>query len=77
MPKDRQLKMGFMLHGVGTGWGDWRQPDASTNFAYHKKQATIAEKAKFDFLFVADSVFITAKSSPHYLSLRVRKGNPV
>lgn len=70
MPTDRQLKMGFMLHGVGMGWGDWRHSDsdpaASTNFAYYKHQATIAESAKFDFLFVADSVFITAKSSPHY-----------
>ena len=28
----------------------------------------MAEAAKFDFLFVADSVFITEKSSPHYLN---------
>lgn len=72
MAKKRQLKLGFMLHGVGMGWGDWRHPDAdptaSTSFAYYKRQAQLAEAAKFDFLFVADSVFITEKSSPHYLN---------
>jgi FMN-dependent oxidoreductase (nitrilotriacetate monooxygenase family) len=72
MSAKRQLKLGFMLHGVGMGWGDWRHsdadPSASTNFAYYKKQAQLAEAAKFDFLFVADSVFITEKSSPHYLN---------
>jgi FMN-dependent oxidoreductase (nitrilotriacetate monooxygenase family) len=72
MTQKRQLKLGFMLHGVGMGWGDWRHPDAdptaSTSFAYYKRQAQLAEAAKFDFLFVADSVFITEKSSPHYLN---------
>ncbi|MCX8282071.1 LLM class flavin-dependent oxidoreductase [Phyllobacterium sp. 0TCS1.6C] len=72
MTGKRQLKLGFMLHGVGMGWGDWRHPDAdptaSTNLAYYKRQAQLAEAAKFDFLFVADSVFITEKSSPHYLN---------
>lgn len=72
MADNRKLKLGFMLHGVGMGWGDWRhpdsQPDASTSFAYYKRQAQLAEAAKFDFLFVADSVFITEKSSPHYLN---------
>jgi FMN-dependent oxidoreductase (nitrilotriacetate monooxygenase family) len=68
----RELKLGFILHGVGPGWGDWRHPDAdpsaSTNFAFYKRQAKAAEAGKFDFLFVADSVFVTAKSSPHYLN---------
>ena len=68
----RQLKLGFMMHGNGTGWGDWRHPrataGASTDFAYYKRQAQLAEAAKFDFLFVADSVHITPKSSPHYLN---------
>lgn len=72
MSQNRQLKLGFMLHGVGMGWGDWRhpdaEPDASTSFSFYKKQAQLAEAAKFDFLFVADSVFITEKSSPHYLN---------
>jgi FMN-dependent oxidoreductase (nitrilotriacetate monooxygenase family) len=69
---NRELKLGFILHGVGPGWGDWRHPDAdptaSTNFAFYKRQAKAAEAGKFDFLFVADSVFVTAKSSPHYLN---------
>jgi FMN-dependent oxidoreductase, nitrilotriacetate monooxygenase family len=68
----RQMKLGFMMHGNGTGWGDWRhpgaQPGASTDFAYYRRQAQIAEAARFDFLFVADSVHITPKSSPHYLN---------
>ena len=66
----RQLKLGFILHGVGPGWGDWRHPDAdptaSTNIDFYLRQAKLAEEGKFDFLFVADSVHITEKSSPHY-----------
>ncbi|MYM82710.1 NtaA/DmoA family FMN-dependent monooxygenase [Duganella sp. FT50W] len=68
----RQLKLGFILHGVGPGWGDWRHPDAdptaSTNIDFYLHQARLAEQARFDFLFVADSVHITEKSSPHYLN---------
>jgi FMN-dependent oxidoreductase (nitrilotriacetate monooxygenase family) len=68
----RQLKFGFVLHGVGAGWGDWRHPeavtDASVNFNFYKEQAQLAEKGRFEFLFVADSVHITERSSPHYLN---------
>ena len=72
MARDGHLKLGFILHGVGPGWGDWRHPDAevdaSVNFAFYKRQALVAEAGRFDFLFVADSVYVTAKSSPHYLN---------
>jgi FMN-dependent oxidoreductase (nitrilotriacetate monooxygenase family) len=72
MAPPRSLKLGFILHGVGRTWGDWRHPDAdvtaSTNFGFYKRQAQLAEKGKFDFLFVADSLSITEKSSPHYLN---------
>lgn len=68
----RQLHLGAMIHGVGHGWGEWRhpdaQPDASTNFAFYKQQAQLAEAAHFDFAFIADSLHIHAKSSPHYLN---------
>ncbi|HIC98803.1 MAG TPA: hypothetical protein EYP08_03945, partial [Pyrodictiaceae archaeon] len=36
--KARQLRLGFLLHGVGPGWDDWRHPDAqvdaSTSFSF-------------------------------------------
>ncbi len=71
-PAQRQLKLGFILHGVGPGWDDWRHPnaqvDASTSFSFYKRQAQVAERGKFDYLFVADSVSINARSSPHYLN---------
>jgi len=68
----RQLKLGFILHGVGPGWDDWRHPqaqvDASTSLSFYKHQAQVAERGRFDYLFVADSVSINARSSPHYLN---------
>ncbi len=72
MSKPRQLKLGAMVHGVGHGWGEWRhpqaQPNASTDFGFYKQQTELAEAAKFDFVFIADSLHIHAKSSPHYLN---------
>ncbi|HEY0270320.1 MAG TPA: LLM class flavin-dependent oxidoreductase [Sphingomonas sp.] len=72
MSNTRTLKLGFILHGVGRTWNDWRHPDrdtgASTSLAYYQRQAALAERGKFDFLFVADSLSITGKSSPHYLN---------
>ena len=72
MPNPRTLKLGFILHGVGRTWNDWRHPDrdpgASTSLAFYQQQAAIAERGRFDFLFVADSLSVTEKSSPHYLN---------
>ena len=68
----RQIKLGAMIHGVGHGWGEWRHPDAladaSVNFGFYKQQAQLAEAGKFDFAFIADSLHIHARSSPHYLN---------
>ncbi len=72
MARSDQMKFGFILHGVGTNWSDWRHPDvkidASTDFAFYKYQAQLAEAGKIDFLFVSDSISISEKSSPHDLN---------
>jgi FMN-dependent oxidoreductase (nitrilotriacetate monooxygenase family) len=72
MTSTRKLKLGFILHGVGRTWNDWRHPDrdpgASTSLPVYTEQAQLAERGKFDFVFVADSLSITEKSSPHYLN---------
>ena len=72
MAKRRQLKLGHMIEGAGRTWTDWRHPDAqpgaSTDFKYYSRAAQLAEQGKFDFLFIADSLSINTKSSPHYLN---------
>ncbi len=71
-PPRKQLKLGHMIEGAGRTWTDWRHPDAqpgaSTDFAYYAEAARLAEQGKFDFLFIADSLSINTKSSPHYLN---------
>ncbi|NHN86791.1 NtaA/DmoA family FMN-dependent monooxygenase [Acetobacter musti] len=72
MTQDRRIRLGLILHGVGRTWDDWRHPArnvrASTDFGLYRRQAQLAEQGKFDFLFVADSLSVNEKSSPHYLN---------
>jgi FMN-dependent oxidoreductase (nitrilotriacetate monooxygenase family) len=68
----RQLKLGANLDGVGNSIALWRHPaipiDASVNFEYYKQQALKAEEGKFDFVFIADGLYINEKSNPHFLN---------
>lgn len=68
----KQLKLGAMIHGVGEKISDWRHPnipsDASVNFDFYKEQAQVSERGKFDFIFIADALYINEKSNPHYLN---------
>lgn len=68
----KPLLLGAQLHGAGASWTDWRHPealgDASINPDFYIRQAKQAEAGKLDFLFVADSVYINERSSPHYLN---------
>jgi alkanesulfonate monooxygenase SsuD/methylene tetrahydromethanopterin reductase-like flavin-dependent oxidoreductase (luciferase family) len=56
----RQLKLGAFLMATGHHVAAWRHPDVPANagldFSHYKRLAQIAEAAKFDALFVADSV---------------------
>lgn len=72
MTKRRQLKLGAMLHGVGSSTSLWRHPDipsdASVNFGVYKRWVEQAEAGKFDLAFIADGLYINEKSIPHFLN---------
>jgi FMN-dependent oxidoreductase (nitrilotriacetate monooxygenase family) len=68
----RQLHLGAILGGVGMTQNEWRHPDipgdASVNIDWYIETARRAEAAKFDFVFVVDSPFITPDTAPHFLN---------
>ncbi|ATU95200.1 LLM class flavin-dependent oxidoreductase [Phyllobacterium zundukense] len=68
----RQIKLGAIIQGPSGNMAAWRHKDAiadaSINFGYCKALAKKAEEGKFDFLFVADGLYINHKSIPHFLN---------
>ncbi len=59
MSQPRQLSLGAFLMATGHHIAAWRHPDVVPNpldFAQYRRAAQIAEAARFDALFVADSV---------------------
>ncbi|URS59096.1 LLM class flavin-dependent oxidoreductase [Pseudomonas sp. Y39-6] len=56
----RQLKLGAFLMATGHHVAAWRHPEVPANagldFSHYKHLAQVAEAAKFDTLFIADSV---------------------
>jgi len=59
MSTSRQLHFNLFLHDTGHHEASWRLPEADPHalldLAYHQRLARIAEDAKFDSLFLADS----------------------
>lgn len=72
MSNNKQLRLGAIIQGPSGNMSAWRHPDAvadaSINVEFVQQLAQKAEKAKFDFLFVADGLYITAQSIPHFLN---------
>lgn len=55
----RQMKLGLFLEPYGRHVAAWRHPQAAplagVNFGYYRDLARLAESAKLDFLFIADT----------------------
>lgn len=72
MTEKRKLRLGAVIHGVGSNVSAWRHPDiapdASVSIAYYQGQARKAEEGKLDFLFIADGLHINEQSIPHFLN---------
>jgi len=68
----RELKLGAILAGVGTTPNAWQSEglagDASVDIDWYIGAARQAEAAKFDFVFIVDSPYITPDSAPHFLN---------
>jgi FMN-dependent oxidoreductase (nitrilotriacetate monooxygenase family) len=74
MTAKRQLHLGAVPYGTGgpgshTLWLDPEIPgDASVDVDWFVQTAQLAERGKFDLVFIVDSQFITPYSPPHYLN---------
>lgn len=70
----RELKLGFILHGIGPDWDDCRHPDApvdaSTNFAFYKHQAQNAERGKASGQFLDAEKLQTLNHKGEFLSVK-------
>lgn len=68
----RQIRLGAILIGVGTTQDGWKHPDvpknASIDINWYKRAAQKVEQAKFDFVFIVDSPYITPDTAPHFLN---------
>ena len=71
-PRRGGLRLGVILDGAGTTADGWRrpgvQPDASIDIRTYVREAQRAEAALLDFVFIADTLFITPDSAPHLLN---------
>ncbi|RXZ80043.1 LLM class flavin-dependent oxidoreductase [Paenibacillaceae bacterium] len=69
---EKQLHLGAFITGSGSSVASWRHPDSPSdgpvNLQHNLKLAKIAEEAKFDFAFIADSAYITKESTPYFQS---------
>jgi FMN-dependent oxidoreductase (nitrilotriacetate monooxygenase family) len=72
MADRKKLKLGAIIHGVGGNISAWRHPevpaDASVSFPFYAQAARKAEEGLFDLVFIADGLYITEKSIPHFLN---------
>jgi FMN-dependent oxidoreductase (nitrilotriacetate monooxygenase family) len=74
MASKRQIHLGAVPYGTGgpgshTLWLDPEIPgDASISVDWYTEIAQLAERGRFDLLFIVDSQFITPHSPPHYLN---------
>ncbi len=68
LPQRRMMKLGAFVHETGQHVAAWRHPEAfaepGTNFAHAVEVARIAERGKFDLLFLADGAAVSLFGSP-------------
>jgi FMN-dependent oxidoreductase (nitrilotriacetate monooxygenase family) len=68
MTQRKQIKLGLSMRGYGYHAAAWRHPDApraaTLDINYYANNARIAERGKFDMVFLADGIGIRGKNEP-------------
>jgi FMN-dependent oxidoreductase (nitrilotriacetate monooxygenase family) len=68
----RQLHLGLFLRGTGHHVASWRHPDvepfSNMRFDHYRRIAQAAERAKFDTVFLADSIALRNGENPEAAS---------
>ena len=68
MTQRRQIRLGLSMRGYGYHAAAWRHPDAphgaTLDINYYAGNARIAERGKFDMVFLADGIGIRGKDEP-------------
>ncbi|RDE10533.1 LLM class flavin-dependent oxidoreductase [Pelagibacterium lacus] len=68
MTRKRQMRLGLSIRGLGYHLAAWRHedmdPGGALDFHHFLKSAQIAEAAKFDLVFLADSVAVRQRDEP-------------
>jgi len=66
-PAKRMMHLGAFVHETGQHVAAWRHPDAhyrsGTSFSDMMEVAQLAERGKFDFLFLADTAAVNLEGS--------------
>ncbi|WP_018268474.1 LLM class flavin-dependent oxidoreductase [Methylosinus sp. LW4] len=69
---EKPIRFGLMLHGAGANMNSWRHPsgpaDASVDLDFTIETVQKAEDNGVAFVFVADGLYITEQSLPHFLN---------
>lgn len=69
---DETMRFGLLFEPIGNAFSGWRAPeverDAAVDMGLIEHLAQLAERARFDYLFVADSVTIEPGAKPYYLN---------
>jgi FMN-dependent oxidoreductase (nitrilotriacetate monooxygenase family) len=67
MPRPEPMALALMLDGVGTHIAAWRHPqsalDRVLDVNHYKSIAQAAERAFYDLLFIADSLYVNVRAS--------------
>lgn len=70
--RKKRIPFGVLIQGHGANMNAWKHPsvpaDASINFNFYVDRARKAEAAGIAFAFIADGLYITEKSAPHFLN---------